>query len=71
MSAAESDLVWIELHVEAFGDDYVSISRAEWEAMSEVEQEQWIQEAVNDHLSNDVSAGGSVVDLDEVPGSHR
>lgn len=68
------DLVWIELHVEAFGsesDDYLSIPRAEWEEMTEDEQEKWIEDAIDVHVSNSVSAGGGVVAESEVPAECR
>jgi hypothetical protein len=67
------ELVWIRLHVEmsshygAQADDYVSVPRAKWDAMSEAEQEKWIEEAVEEHLANTVSAGGDVVDAADVP----
>lgn len=74
MSTGEADLVWIMLHVEAFGgeaDDYVSVPRAEWAAMTEAEQEGWCVEAAEEHIANHASGGGWVVDESEVPANER
>lgn len=74
MSGDTPDLIWIELHVEAFGgeaDHYVSIARAKWDAMTDEEREAMIQELTDDHLSDHVSAGGVVVEADAVPASYR
>jgi len=76
-SASSNDLVWIRLHVEmssAYGsdaEDYVSIPRAEWDAMTEAERDQWIDDILQAHLSNTVSAGGWVVADDDVPDEYR
>ena len=73
VEAGTPPLVWIRLHVEmssVYGsesEDYVSVPRAEWDAMSASEQEKWIDEAVEVHLANNVSASGGVVDAADVP----
>lgn len=72
--APDEGLVWIELHVEmgrTDADDYVSIPRAEWDAMTEDEREKWCDEALEDHISNHVSAGHRVADADDVPDGYR
>jgi hypothetical protein len=72
-NSPEPDVVWICLHVEmssvagSQNQDYVSVPRTEWDAMTEAEREQWINDAVDAHVANHVSGGGWVVDADDAP----
>lgn len=64
---SSDDLVWVNLHFEgpALGsdvDEYLSIPRAEWEAMTEVERDAWIAEELDTFVSNQASWSGEVVD---------
>lgn len=70
------DLIWIELHFETNQsqsgvDDYVSVPRAEWDAMTEIDREEYIQQAADDFADNIASWGGGVVDADQVPARYR
>lgn len=70
------DHVWIALSVgmpSSAGsevEDYVPIPRAEWEAMTEDEQNARIQAETDEFLANSVDAGGGVVGASEVPAEY-
>lgn len=73
---SKPDLVWINLHFETNMqggevDEYVSMPRGEWDAMTEAEQQQWIDEELDTFVGNHASWGGDVVDEDNVPASYR
>lgn len=65
-----NDVVWLYLTVEHPGgldEDYVCVPRAEWDAMTTDEQNNYAAECAVDHQNNVAPCGGSVVDESEVP----
>lgn len=70
---AVTDVVWIRASAEVNYagvepvEDYVSIPRAEWDAMTEQEREDELQQAAAGALEQLASSGASVVAADEVP----
>lgn len=67
-----SDLVWIHAHVEEMRetDDYVSYTRAEWDAMSERQREEAISDAAIAAMNDAGGCGASVVDESDVPAEY-
>lgn len=68
-----TDMVWIHAHVEQMPevDEYLSIPRTEWEAMTPEQQDQVITDAALDTMNNAGGCGASVVDESEVPAEYR
>lgn len=68
-----SDRVWIRAHVEQMNEttDYVSYTRAEWDAMTEQQREEAITDAAIQAMNDAGGCGASVVDEDEVPQEWR
>jgi|GEM_PF-6117603 len=67
------DLVWIHAHVEPMAetDDYISYTRAEWDALTDVQRGEAIDEVANNAVSNAGGYGAHVVDASEVPEEYR
>ena len=63
------DLVWICAHVEQMSEttDYISYTRAEWDAMTEAQRDAELSEAAMNAMNNAGGCGALVVDASEVP----
>jgi hypothetical protein len=73
MSDTTPDLIWIRSSVEMgldIDEEYLSIPRAQWEAMTADEKSDYLAEVAVEHQNNVAPAGASVVDIDEVPDSY-
>lgn len=69
MTDQPEDLIWIRSTVEEMRatEDYVSLPRAEWEAMTPAEQDDHLSNCALELMSNQGGCGAFVVDASEVP----
>lgn len=74
--AETADLIWLCVHAEVnfvgcdIPDEYVSVPRAEWDAMTDDEQNKYCVDMASNHLANYAGSGASVVDASEVPAEY-
>jgi hypothetical protein len=68
----DSDLVWVHAHVEPMSesDEYHSIPRAEWEAMTPDQQDRYRSDSAIDAMNNAGGCGAVVVDREDVPAEY-
>lgn len=66
---ADTDRVWIRAHIEEIREttSYISYTRAEWDAMTEDERENAVDDFGAAELANAGGYSVSVVDESEVP----
>jgi hypothetical protein len=70
VSQGDEGLVWIRTSVEypgGYEEDFLSVPRSWWDAMSEEQQRQVTTDAALDHQNNVAPCGGDVVPADQVP----
>jgi hypothetical protein len=67
------ELIWIRSSVEHMAStvEYLSISRVDWESMTQQEQNQMLIDVALETMSNAGGCGASVVEDSEVPDEWR
>lgn len=68
-----SDKIWIRATVEEMRatEEYMSVSREEWEAMTESQQMSYCADFAVDTMNNAGGCGADVVDECEVPEEYK